>query len=99
MCMHELSTIRLSGGLLVALKVSLEFSFRNWWSEFVHSAVVIVQMFEWTWASVSSECTTFLGPSGYGFVQGPGCSHSHLFLEKLSHSYSPGQSVHQQNIS
>lgn len=31
---------------------------------------VIVQMFEWTWDSVAAECTNFLGPNGYGFVQG-----------------------------
>jgi hypothetical protein len=31
---------------------------------------VIVQMFEWTWDSVAAECTSFLGPAGYGFVQG-----------------------------
>ncbi|KAK0448445.1 glycoside hydrolase family 13 protein [Desarmillaria tabescens] len=31
---------------------------------------VIVQMFEWTWDSIASECTDFIGPSGYGFVQG-----------------------------
>ena len=31
---------------------------------------VIVQMFEWTWDSVASECTNFLGPNGYGYVQG-----------------------------
>ncbi|KAI9511955.1 glycoside hydrolase family 13 protein [Russula earlei] len=30
---------------------------------------VIAQMFEWTWDSVAAECTDFLGPSGYGFVQ------------------------------
>lgn len=30
---------------------------------------VIVQMFEWTWDSVAAECTAFLGPAGYGFVQ------------------------------
>lgn len=27
-------------------------------------------MFQWTWDSVASECTNFLGPAGYGFVQG-----------------------------
>jgi hypothetical protein len=32
--------------------------------------VVIAQMFEWNWDSVAAECTTFLGPAGYGFVQG-----------------------------
>jgi hypothetical protein len=31
---------------------------------------VIVQMFEWTWDSVANECSNFLGPAGYGFVQG-----------------------------
>lgn len=29
----------------------------------------IVQLFEWPWDSVASECTTFLGPAGYGYVQ------------------------------
>jgi hypothetical protein len=32
--------------------------------------VVIAQMFEWNWDSVAAECTNFLGPAGYGFVQG-----------------------------
>ena len=31
---------------------------------------VIVQMFEWDWDSIAAECTNFLGPAGYGFVQG-----------------------------
>ncbi|GLB36842.1 putative alpha-amylase [Lyophyllum shimeji] len=30
---------------------------------------VIVQMFEWSWDSVAAECSNFLGPAGYGFVQ------------------------------
>ncbi|KAF5379275.1 hypothetical protein D9757_010696 [Collybiopsis confluens] len=30
---------------------------------------VIVQMFEWTWNSIAAECTNFLGPAGYGYVQ------------------------------
>ncbi|KAJ7134301.1 glycoside hydrolase superfamily [Mycena epipterygia] len=29
----------------------------------------IVQLFEWPWDSVAAECTAFLGPSGYGYVQ------------------------------
>ncbi|KAJ7920818.1 glycoside hydrolase superfamily [Mycena leptocephala] len=29
----------------------------------------IVQLFEWPWDSVASECTSFLGPAGYGFAQ------------------------------
>ncbi|KAH9169805.1 glycoside hydrolase [Lactarius sanguifluus] len=33
------------------------------------SKAVIAQMFEWTWDSVAAECTTFLGPAGYAFVQ------------------------------
>ena len=31
---------------------------------------VIIQMFEWTWDSVAAECINFIGPAGYGFVQG-----------------------------
>ncbi|NYF54549.1 alpha-amylase [Micromonospora purpureochromogenes] len=30
---------------------------------------VIVQLFEWNWPSVASECTNVLGPKGYGYVQ------------------------------
>ncbi|KAK0479062.1 hypothetical protein EDD18DRAFT_1207693 [Armillaria luteobubalina] len=30
---------------------------------------VIIQMFEWSWDSIASECTNFIGPAGYGFVQ------------------------------
>ncbi|KAJ3573257.1 hypothetical protein NP233_g2550 [Leucocoprinus birnbaumii] len=33
------------------------------------SKSVIIQMFEWTWDSVAAECTNFIGPNGYGFVQ------------------------------
>ncbi|KAG7090451.1 hypothetical protein E1B28_009567 [Marasmius oreades] len=33
------------------------------------SKSVIIQMFEWTWNSIASECTNFIGPAGYGFVQ------------------------------
>ncbi|ESK93482.1 alpha-amylase [Moniliophthora roreri MCA 2997] len=33
------------------------------------SKTVIIQMFEWSWDSVASECTDFIGPAGYGFVQ------------------------------
>jgi hypothetical protein len=33
------------------------------------SNAVIAQMFEWTWDSVAAECTAFLGPAGYAFVQ------------------------------
>ena len=30
---------------------------------------VIVQLFQWNWASVARECHDFLGPRGYGGVQ------------------------------
>ncbi|KAK2464550.1 hypothetical protein APHAL10511_003408 [Amanita phalloides] len=33
------------------------------------SKTVIVEMFEWSWDSVASECTNFVGPAGYRFVQ------------------------------
>ncbi|KAK7024013.1 alpha-amylase [Favolaschia claudopus] len=29
----------------------------------------IVQLFEWPWDSIAAECTSFLGPAGYGYVQ------------------------------
>jgi hypothetical protein len=31
---------------------------------------VIVQLFEWNWDSVAQECKEFIGPAGYGYVQG-----------------------------
>ncbi|KDR78015.1 hypothetical protein GALMADRAFT_244986 [Galerina marginata CBS 339.88] len=33
------------------------------------SKSVIIQMFQWTWDSIAAECTNFIGPAGYGFVQ------------------------------
>ncbi|KAG8678023.1 hypothetical protein FRC08_018122 [Ceratobasidium sp. 394] len=33
------------------------------------SKTVIIQMFEWSWATIAAECTDFIGPAGYGFVQ------------------------------
>ncbi|KAF7326251.1 Alpha-amylase [Mycena kentingensis (nom. inval.)] len=33
------------------------------------SKTAIIQMFEWNWNSIASECTSFIGPAGYGFVQ------------------------------
>ncbi|KAM5541980.1 hypothetical protein V8D89_004290 [Ganoderma adspersum] len=35
----------------------------------VGSKTVIIEMFEWSWDSVAAECTNFIGPAGYGFVQ------------------------------
>ena len=34
------------------------------------SKTVIIQMFEWDWDSIASECKNFIGPAGYGYVQG-----------------------------
>ena len=34
------------------------------------NVAVITQMFEWPWDSIATECTNFLGPAGYGYVQG-----------------------------
>lgn len=31
---------------------------------------VIIQMFQWDWDSIGEECAEFIGPAGYGFVQG-----------------------------
>jgi alpha-amylase len=33
------------------------------------SKKVIANLFEWNWNSVASECQSFLGPRGYGYVQ------------------------------
>jgi alpha-amylase len=30
---------------------------------------VIANLFEWNWNSVAAECTNYLGPRGYGYVQ------------------------------
>jgi hypothetical protein len=39
--------------------------------------IPILQLFEWPWDSVASECTDFLGPAGYGFAQvSPASEHS-----------------------
>ncbi|KAF5347543.1 hypothetical protein D9757_014297 [Collybiopsis confluens] len=33
------------------------------------SGGVIVQLFQWSWDSVAAECTSFIGPAGYEYVQ------------------------------
>jgi glycosidase len=30
---------------------------------------VIIQLFQWNWDSIASECRDFIGPAGYGYVQ------------------------------
>ncbi|CAE6470959.1 unnamed protein product [Rhizoctonia solani] len=35
------------------------------------SKTVIIQLFEWSWDSIAAECTNFIGPAGYGYVQVP----------------------------
>lgn len=51
---------------------------------------VIIQMFEWDWDSIAYECAEFIGPAGYGYVQGKcyipivmSCSHSDAVLSLL----------------
>ena len=41
------------------------------------SKTVIIQMFEWDWDSIAAECKSFIGPAGYGFVQGSMISNYH----------------------
>ncbi|KAF8632286.1 hypothetical protein AX17_004885 [Amanita inopinata Kibby_2008] len=57
------------------------------------SKTIIVQMFEWTWDSIASECTNFIGPAGYGFVQGTNflVNNARLFMSSLLPSVSPAQ--------
>lgn len=45
---------------------------------------VIIQMFEWTWASIAAECTNFIGPAGYGFVQ-VSCHLPPIHVNKIYH--------------
>src|SRR6266404_2643413 len=47
------------------------------------SRSVIAQMFEWTWDSVAEECTSFLGPAGYGFVQGEHLKPTRAFMHRV----------------
>ncbi|KAH9896766.1 glycoside hydrolase [Cubamyces lactineus] len=46
---------------------------------------VIIQMFQWTWDSIAAECTSFIGPAGYGFVQGKTGASPCLTLCELEH--------------
>lgn len=55
----------MAAGIIVPGSNALESRFTG------QSKAVIVQMFEWTWDSIASECTNFLGPAGYGYVQSP----------------------------
>ena len=50
--------------------------------------VVIAQMFEWNWDSVAAECTSFLGPAGYGFVQGKVKRLSEIILFRIVDAFS-----------
>jgi alpha-amylase len=39
------------------------------------SSIIVVHLhhsdsgFQWNWPSIASECTNFIGPAGYGYVQ------------------------------
>jgi len=62
------------------------------------SKTVIIQMFQWNWDSIAAECTNFIGPAGYGFVQGEiHASHSPSYsndLTKDAASESPSGTRH-----
>ena len=59
------------------------------------SKTVIIQMFEWNWDSVAAECTNFIGPAGYGFVQGSmSCNYHTLIANALVFSESPARAYH-----
>ena len=45
-------------------------------------------MFQWNWNSVAAECTAFIGPAGYGFVQVSPAQES-ISGAQWSTSYSP----------
>ena len=66
---------RIRSLILVALSVQLALGYAIS-SEWQHprspdsSKNVIIEMFEWTWDSIATECTQFIGPAGYGYVQG-----------------------------
>ena len=59
---------------------------------------VIVQMFEWTWDSVAAECKNFIGPAGYGYVQGASI-HLEVVIELTdTHSEPSGRARHRQPV-
>ncbi|KAJ7064448.1 glycoside hydrolase family 13 protein [Mycena amicta] len=67
-----MATIRISALALLQLAVAcLAFPLNQTTS--IHARApsgtktVIIQMFEWTWNSIATECTNFIGPAGYGF--------------------------------
>ena len=53
---------------LIAVIATLAVLFAGSASAFAHSGVA-VQLFEWSWADVATECENFLGPKGFGAVQ------------------------------
>ncbi|KAG8991010.1 hypothetical protein FRB94_012932 [Tulasnella sp. JGI-2019a] len=59
----------------------------------VHAApsqmkTAITQLFQWNWDSVAAECTAFIGPAGYGFVQ-VSPPQEHITGAEWSSNYSP----------
>ncbi|MBQ0923152.1 alpha-amylase [Saccharopolyspora endophytica] len=46
----------------------------------------IIQMFQWPWDSVASECTNFLGPKGFGAVQ-VSPPQEHIVLPEAGHPW------------
>jgi alpha-amylase len=73
---------RVVGGLLASGVVVVASLTALTWTDSAHAAPraaaprdadrshdVVANLFEWNWASVAKECTTVLGPKGYGAVQ------------------------------
>src|SRR5947209_12978745 len=66
---------RLPGRLLVAFVAAIIFLIPNARSQVAAQSTpanghdVIANLWEWNWPSIAHECTTVLGPSGYGGVQ------------------------------
>ena len=64
-----LSLITAAGMLTLALSGSAQGAPRQRDGRPNSTRDVIANLFEWNWPSVANECTTVLGPSGYGGVQ------------------------------
>ncbi|TMW52953.1 hypothetical protein DOY81_001986 [Sarcophaga bullata] len=55
---------------------------------FIGNRSVIVQLFEWKFVDIATECRTFLGPQGYAGVQlSPVLEHTVVKTEQLNHPW------------
>ncbi|MFC9331968.1 hypothetical protein ACFTWP_40895, partial [Kitasatospora sp. NPDC057015] len=58
-----------AGALLVGAVLPVAFQGSAQAAAVPNGGDVIANLFEWNWNSVANECTTVLGPKGYGAVQ------------------------------